>query len=394
VGACTARKAAMADTSIESGLQHAELLEYKAYNEISAKPQLIDGAQDPKCSDDDQNKRFLQMAKDYKVLDEKGECPGFCSDPFGCRDFSRDELRIWMPRVAFAFCFVHLGIYVNSFSQAWLQNNIAGYYETRWKPVNETMVNTTVILWDVVFQKLPAVNSTKYADLLAALLPTFMFIRFAIIPGPMSLRWTIICRVWVIWGVLWFFRAATILITPLPNPWPECVPQISYPDNNFLEAFSMLPFVFWTKEITCQDVLYSGHTVAITLPMLTFMRYIPLSPWFPYESSHKWLSWSTFVNCSSMVVLLGGYFLIAASHFHYTVDVFVAVIMSSLVFYGYHNIVRINYLHGLGLSRSHHCLVHFADWYECYSKDLRNWHKTAQELLLKVEADRGCEGSE
>jgi len=376
----------MVDASIESGQKLEDLSEYDAYSDVDSDD---DWTQDTSsCTsylDKAESKRFLQMARDYDVLDENGEYPSFFSDPFGCRDFRCDELKIWMPRVAFALVFVNCGIYVNSFSQAWLQNNIAGYYETNWKPANATVVNTTVILWDVVFQKLPAVDSTKYADWIAAGLPALMLFRFAILPGPFSLRWNLICRIWFIWGILWFVRAITIWITPLPNPWPECVPKISYPNNNFLEAFCMLPFVFWTTEITCQDVLYSGHTVAVTLPMLTFMRYIPLSPWFPCESSHHWLSCSTLVNGGSAIVLLVGYYVIAASRFHYTVDVFVAVIMSALVFYGYHNIVRINSMRSSVHSRN--CFVGFVRWYERYSKDLRNWRKRAKQLL-DIEPDQ------
>lgn len=319
---------------------------------------------------------FQQMVKDYGV-DSNGQYPGFFSDPLCLKDFSRENLEKFMPRVGTAFCIFLTGLYINNVSQAWLENNVSGYYENRWmaRPGNPYNVTRNVTLWDVVFETLPLLESTKPADTVAGLVPLTMFIRFVILPGPLSLRWTVLCRVMLIWGTLWLFRAFTIWTTPLPNPDPTCVPRISFPHNVFLEAWANLPFVFWYNEMTCQDVMYSGHTVAITMPMLFLMNYHALSPWFQQGfmliSAQTCFSLTTVFRGMAYVFLAFSYYLIIGSHFHYTVDVLVGVILTSAVFHFYHNKIKV-----AALSPGNKWpIARLLTWMEADSKDLRSWLK-------------------
>merc|ERR1719261_146416 len=112
---------------------------------------------------------------------------------------------------------------------------------------------------------LPRVNSSDYADMWAGGSVLIGIVRYVVVPGPISIRWTWLQRLWLIHGVLWLLRAVTILVTPLPNPYHQCVPHTSYPKNIFMEAFANMPFFWWWKEMTCQDVMFSGHTAGGTV---------------------------------------------------------------------------------------------------------------------------------
>lgn len=317
---------------------------------------------------------FERMVCEYGI-DSEGKYPGFCSDPFCTSDFSRPVLAKFLPRLAAAIAIFLVGLYVNSLSQAWLQKNISGYYEKGWLPVAPR--NSTVVLWDVTFYALPYVTSTTPADIFANTAPASVFLRFVVVPGPMSMRWTILCRWLVIWGMLWFLRALTIITTPLPNPDPTCKPKISHPDNIALEAF-MIPL----GDLTCQDVLYSGHTVALTLSMLFIFRYVTRSPWFPSSASHKWCSTSTAVYMIGGAVLLAGYYFIAASHFHYTVDVLIGCMATCLMFALYHYAIRV---YTVRRRRSRLFVYYFLSWFETHAKDLRLWRQNTKLALLELQ---------
>lgn len=292
--------------------------------------------------------------------------PRFWSDPFCIKDFKR--LGIFLPRLLFALVFFSCGIYCNSVSNAWLQSRMAGYYEKNWAPVLPQKQNVT--LWDVSFTYLPYVNDTKPADLFAKGAPPVIVFRFMILPGPLSLRWTIMCRFLVIWGLLWFFRGFTIIVTPLPNPDHTCVPIIRHPGNIFLEAWAIIA----RGDNTCQDVLYSGHTVALTLTGLFLIHYGPRSPWCP----GAWNTWRAIgaLNIIVFMIFLGYYFIIA-THFHYTVDVMMGAMITFLTFKGYHHVVRLAFLRD-DSRWSHYSLL---IWFERHAKDMKVWKQRAIRYL-------------
>ncbi|CAJ1446275.1 unnamed protein product [Effrenium voratum] len=338
--------------------------------------------EDPPRPDSPQTASFLHMAAMYGASDASGRYTGFASAPFCLRDFRREELLKFGPRVGAACAICLAGIYVNNLSQAWLQQNMATYYQKGWKPVPP--MSGTVKLWDVSFHFLPYVKLTFLPDIFAGVCQVTAVIRFLVVPGPMSLRWIVLSRYLIIWGLLWFCRAVTIVSTPLPNPDHTCVPRITFPDNVFLEAWANLPIVPWYNEMTCQDVLFSGHTVCMTLPMLTMFKYVRLAPWFPSSSSNRWWSTSTAVNICGTFVLCFGYFFIVATHFHYTVDVIMGAVLSLLVFNYYHYAAKV-----ATLSRrpSRLCIIPFLRWFEKHSKDLHHWRQRASPGLLQVEAE-------
>lgn len=338
----------------------------------------------------------------------------FFQDPFCVRDFRARELRRHLPRLAVAFAFYCSGLYVNNLSQAWLQKHFQHYYEARWAPVPpfgvepplpvvnksvsiwyDTTItwqwpahrrpvplasahrNETVTLWDLGFNYFSYVNSSMPANMFAGGSAAMATVRFAILPGPLSMRWAFLCRSLAIWGMLFVCRAFTTVVTPLPNPYHQCVPKISYPDNIWLEALAIFPGV--GNESTCQDVMFSGHTTMGTLFTLSIIRYAPLAPWSRYTATDRCFSVTTLIHVLSVCWCCWGYYVITASRLHYTIDVIVGVLVTLLCFNAYHYNAKIIWFRKLHPVRA--SMSTFLRWFERYSPDLRLFRLRARRNL-------------
>lgn len=358
---------------------------------------------------------------------EPGGFPSFWKDPFGKRDFTTSALKHSLPRVLVGLAIYCVGLYLNNLSQAWLQANISNYYEAGWAPIppfnvtppfpnvssstsewNNASItwewpavrrpipespahkNEMVTLWDVTFAYLPFVHTSTPADMFAGLSCLIALVRFAVLPGPFSMRWTFLSRAFVIWGLLFACRSITISVTPLPNPYHSCVPRITFPDNIWLEAVFLFPGV--GNELTCQDVMFSGHTVMGTLFTLFLMRYKTLAPWSRLSTDERCCTLPVFFDVLAAFWLLGGYFFITASHFHYTVDVLVGVMMTVLCFNSYHYVVKIIWLRKQHPARA--SFTPFLRWFESDAPDLKIWRLRAQRNLTVLQLDLRDEGTE
>lgn len=356
---------------------------------------------------------LLQFHEVVIPEDPKPRFPSFWSDPFGKSDFRRLNLVKHLPRLAIAVLVYLLGVYLNNLSQAWLQMHMQDYYESRWAPVppfsddnHHGVVETTyrtanvswhwpekgrpmrlhyfphqnesVVLFDLVFEYLPHLHSSGPADFFAGSSTLLAIARFAIIPGPMSLRWTWLRRTLFIWGFIFVARGVCIVVTPLPNPYHACVPKISFPNNIFFEAFANLP-MFGQKwnEMTCQDVMFSGHTAMGTLFTLSILYYNSLAPWFEFMMSQDLVSFQSALNVVGICWLCFGWFVIAASHFHYTVDVLVGALITFVFSMVYSLICQRAWTSKFPGSE-------FIRWFEKDSVDLRLWRYAAAKELKET----------
>lgn len=307
-----------------------------------------------------------------------GEFPSFWHDPICWKDFEADTLRKALPRVSVSLSFWTIGLFFNNLSQAWLQQHMAGYYESKWAP--KPPEKQSVILWDVGFYALPTIRSTAIVDVFAGAFPALMFIRFMVLPGPLSMRWTILARLFLIWGALWALRGLTIISTVLPNPDQTCKPKLSFPNSMFMEALANMPFVFWRHEMTCLDVLFSGHTVALTLATLLLLHYMAWAPWFQCSTSPGIVSGAFLFKTIAIINMFIGYYVIIASKFHYTSDVLMGFMMTVMTFRAYHLAVRVTLLSSSSRHRFLRCSVApFLRWFEEDALDV---------AILKVQLQR------
>jgi len=143
--------------------------------------------------------------------------------------------------------------------------------------------------------------------------------------------------------------------------------------------------------VTCADVMYSGHTVNITLCALTWHAYshvVPLTDFDPLyalrfgrsifdtdlpvpvrSNSGETLRWTTLKWCVWSVALVG-YFLIIATHFHYTLDVFIGALLAIVVFNLYLATVRTAHLRKNRINKFLVWLENGADDIEEYRRNL------------------------
>jgi hypothetical protein len=249
------------------------------------------------------------------------------------------------------------------------------FYESR-------LVNGT--LWDAGFELLPLVNSSQPANVFAGGSAIICLLRLCIFTGPITLRYVVFRRTIFIWGLIFAARGICIIITPLPNPYYECIPQISFPGNIWMEALAIFPWCgpIFGSQLTCQDVMFSGHTVMGTLYTVTLLRYIRLAPWG--RSTHQeWVG--VVVRLLGGLWLCGGWFFIIAAHFHYTVDVFVGIMITILVFLGYNMASQTCWTVG-SFSLLLAPWAPFVKWFERHSKDLELWRNEAQCSLERARA--------
>lgn len=293
------------------------------------------------CSLKDRQGSSSEISALMEVHDLSGDAPpSFWQDPLGREDFRSNCLRKAMPRLALSVAIWVLGLYCNNVSQAWLQQNMADYYTSHWVP--KSSKKDHVLLWDMGFKTLPSFSCPWIMECLAMGPPILVVIRFCVLPGPLSMRWTFLSRMFLMWGLLWALRAITLISTVLPNPDGTCKPRISYPNNIFQEALANMPFVFWRHETTCHDVMFSGHTVILTLASLMWVYYADWAPW---------PQWCDFSSCATLVfrtsvflMTLTGYLCIIASKFHYTADVLMGCMLTVFIFQAYHSAVRSAFL--------------------------------------------------
>lgn len=301
---------------------------------------------------------LLDLMKAYDLC----HIPSFWQDPIGRQDFSRVRLRKSMPRVALAALIWLLGLYGNNVCQAWLQIRMANFYDSQWVPVSPNKKH--VLLWDIGHEILPAFANPSVRLFFSQGAPVFVVLRFCVFPGPLTMRWTILSRMFLLWGVLWAIRTVFIIATVLPNPDGTCKPSITYPNNIFMEALAIMPFDAKHHEVTCQDVSLSGHTVLLTLATLMWLHYVHWAPWPEWSNSTS--SGMLAFRILLMLNVLAGYYCIIASKFHYTADVLIGCLMSIFIFQAYHSWLLSAFLHTTKASVLHR----FFTWFEEDAVDL------------------------
>ena len=117
----------------------------------------------------------------------------------------------------------------------------------------------------------------------------------------------------ILYGILYLCRGISIFLTNLPNPNLNCISTVNE-NNLFIEAF----LVLCTYKITCYDLLFSGHTVSLTLCGMM---------WYQYTKKENKFIYNITCTITTLIVLLG-YFLIISTHFHYSIDVFIGSLLT------------------------------------------------------------------
>jgi len=147
-------------------------------------------------------------------------------------------------------------------------------------------------------------------------------------------RLIILRRIWLLLGILYYYRAVTMFITVLPkaDKFYTCQPR-SHNITAGLVVERVITLISGGglsingKQVYCGDYIFSGHTVTLTLGYLTIKQYSP--------SRFFLLHWASFLTSSCGVLFL----LMARGH--YTIDVLVAYWVSSRIWWTYHTMANI-----------------------------------------------------
>ncbi|XP_077380173.1 phosphatidylcholine:ceramide cholinephosphotransferase 2-like isoform X7 [Festucalex cinctus] len=144
---------------------------------------------------------------------------------------------------------------------------------------------------------------------------------------------SIVCRrYFFILGTLYLYRCITMYITilPVPDLHISCAPKL-YGDSyakfqRILRLISAAGLSISKSDSMCGDLLFSGHTVMLTLTYLFIKEYSPRSFWWYHLMC--WLLSAVGVVC------------VLVAHEHYSVDVVVAYFITTRLFWWYHSMTR------------------------------------------------------
>ncbi|CAF1232902.1 unnamed protein product [Didymodactylos carnosus] len=211
----------------------------------------------------------------------------------------------------------------------------------------------------------------------------------------------IVFRRWLfLQGVMFGLRSISIYITSLTVPQPGCNITTTEGDAGMQAIYVML-----TIKSTCGDVMFSGHTMTITLCALFWTNYSKGEEYIPFiwiyrkirrrstadihlpnntdEEQISFTKWQRFwrsffypkldatgdpmtLYLTSYIIWLyaiTGYIIIIATRFHYSVDVFIGFIITILLFKTYHFYIKTL------LERRRIIISRFFIWFESIIRD-------------------------
>lgn len=146
-------------------------------------------------------------------------------------------------------------------------------------------------------------------------------------------RLIILRRIWLILGLLYFYRAITMFITVLPKAdttysCHEKIDNITAVDigRRILTIVSGGGLSINGKHIYCGDYIFSGHTLVLAMGYLTIKQYSPRRFFL--------LHWVSFFTSLAGVILL----LLARGH--YSIDVLIAYWITTRLWWLYHTMAH------------------------------------------------------
>ncbi|KFM03694.1 Phosphatidylcholine:ceramide cholinephosphotransferase 2 [Aptenodytes forsteri] len=151
----------------------------------------------------------------------------------------------------------------------------------------------------------------------------WLFLRYKSIVGR---------RFFFIIGTLYLYRCITMYVTTLPVPGMhfQCAPKLNGDSQakvqRILRLISGGGLSITGSHILCGDFLFSGHTVVLTLIYLFIKEYSPRHFWWYHLIC--WLMSAAGIIC------------ILVAHEHYTIDVIIALLTITRLFWWYHSMAN------------------------------------------------------
>jgi len=240
-------------------------------------------------------------------------------------------------------------------------------------------IATLNTLPDIGFDLIPQLQYSNLADIWVGVVVGGTVFRFALT----SMRLTILRRWLFNLGAMFLLRGFTIMVTMLPNPLHDCVSTADVDGQSVAGPFLQALLILTGQSSTCADVLFSGHTVNLTLMALVWHHYSHVVPVvdsgcnaFCARLCKPRLHSTALspVKLTGWLIVIGGYLIIIATHFHYSVDVWIGFLMTMFVWKLYHS--RLDTCH----TRSD-WPHRFMTWFERAAEDIRGSKQTSVDVM-------------
>jgi len=152
-------------------------------------------------------------------------------------------------------------------------------------------------------------------------------------------RFILVRRVCLIVGLLYGYRALTMIVTVLPaaNPDYLCDPQLNHTisagevAHRVVKIISGFGLSINGQHVYCGDWIFSGHTMILILAYLIVAEYSPRRLW-PLH----WVLWLCAVAGVAALLIARG---------HYTVDVVIAYFVTTRLWYLHNSIINHRQFH-------------------------------------------------
>ncbi|CAG9539082.1 unnamed protein product [Cercopithifilaria johnstoni] len=178
-------------------------------------------------------------------------------------------------------------------------------------------------------------------------------------------------RVLLLGGIMYGLRAVILGLTFLPPSFQNrdeiCLPQVNRTamyateiTTRFVTYVVTLGLTSGQDKILCGDLMFSGHTVVLTIMYFTLLQYTPRRlVYLRYLAAPL-----TYIGIAALVISGG----------HYTMDVLVAYWLTSHVFYAYHQVFEMPRVERTKAPLSHLWWFWLCYWFESDVPDgaLRN----------------------
>uniref|UniRef100_A0AAF5PM66 Sphingomyelin synthase-like domain-containing protein n=1 Tax=Wuchereria bancrofti TaxID=6293 RepID=A0AAF5PM66_WUCBA len=178
-------------------------------------------------------------------------------------------------------------------------------------------------------------------------------------------------RVLLLGGIMYGLRAIVLGLTFLPPSFQNrdeiCLPQVNRTamyateiTTRFVTYVVTLGLTSGQDKILCGDLMFSGHTVVLTIMYFTLLQYTPRRlVYLRYIAAPL-----TYIGIAALVISGG----------HYTMDVLIAYWLTSHIFYAYHQVFAMPRVERTKAPLSHLWWFWLCYWFESDVPDgvLRN----------------------
>lgn len=217
-------------------------------------------------------------------------------------------------------------------------------------------------------------TETRWADIVATVFTIGTMGYFCIMHGA---RATIMRRFVLIQALLFFLRGISISVTLLPQSRDLC--EYQPPANDFWSIVSFTVQTLTGQVHTCTDMLFSGHTTNLTCMLMVWLWYTPKTTRLP------WLFYA-----AAWALQIAGMWIIVATRFHYSIDVFIAFVLTIILWVGYGLLVQS--VDNMKAASDRAWYLRFVAWMECAKFELAapNAAKDLDEAFFSKNAEEAA----